>query len=114
MPATLLRRAARLLSPDSPNRALARLVGRRRSTVRSWLYGHRQMPLKHFPELEAELAGRIPEYYAIIQELKQAAWLRQRQRTTPVRRGFLEVKERDGPGTPLRDARWRGGRPRKR
>jgi hypothetical protein len=68
-----------------------------------------QMPLKHFPELEAELAARIPEHYAIIQELKQVAWLRQRQRTTPVRRGFLEVKERDGPGSPPRDARWRGG-----
>jgi hypothetical protein len=77
------------------------------------LYGHRKIPLKHISELEAELAARIPEYHAIIQELKQAAWLRQRQGTTPLRRGFLEVKERDGPGSPPRDARWRGGRRKK-
>jgi hypothetical protein len=75
--------------------------------------GRRQMPLRHFSELEAEPAARIREQHAVIEELKHALWLRQRQGTTPVRRGFLEVNERDGPGSPPRDARWRGGRRKK-
>ena len=76
MTPTLLRRAARLLSPDCPNRALARLVGRKRSTVRSWLSEHRRMPVHLSGILEEELAQRIRSHLAIIQELKQAAWLR--------------------------------------
>jgi hypothetical protein len=30
------------------------------------------------------------------------------------RRGFMEIRERDGPGSVPRDARWRGGRRKKK
>ena len=112
MTATLLGRAARLLSPDCPNRALARLVGRKRSTVRSWLSEHRRIPLHYYDVLQKELVQRINLQHAVIEELKQAVWLRERQGPKPLR-GFFVVRERDGPGSLPRDARNRLGRPRR-
>lgn len=112
MAVTLLYRAACLLSPDCPNRAVSQLLGRKRSSVRAWLSDRRQMPLKHHAALEEELAERIRAHHAIIQELKQAVWLRERRGPKPLQ-GFFVVKERDGPGSMPRDARWRGGRPKR-
>jgi hypothetical protein len=70
------------------------------------------MPVHLYGMLEEELAQRISLHLAIIQELKQAAWLRERQGPRPLQ-GFFVVRERDGPGSKPRDARWHGGRPRK-
>jgi hypothetical protein len=111
MTPTLLRRAAHLLSPDCPNRAIARLLGRKRSTVRSWLSEHRRMPLHFYAVLEAELVQRIALEHGVVEELKQAVWLRERQGPRPLQ-GFFVVRERDDPGSKSRDARWRGGRQR--
>ena len=70
------------------------------------------MPVHLSGILEEELAQRIRSHLAIIQELKQAAWLRERQGPRPLQ-GLFVVRERDGPGSTPRDARWRGGRRRK-
>jgi hypothetical protein len=112
MAVTLLYRAACLLSPDCPNRALANLLDRRRGTVRAWLSGRRSMPLELYAVLQQELEERIRMHHAMIQELKAAAWFRQRERPRPLQ-GFFVVKERDGPGSVPRDARNRLGRPKK-
>src|SRR5262245_51721848 len=98
MPATLLYRAARLISPDCPNRAIAMLTGRPRSTARAWLYGRRRMPLDLYARLQEELRDRIRTHLAIIAELEHAEWFRQREPPKP-RQGFFVIKERDGPGS---------------
>jgi putative DNA primase/helicase len=51
-----------------------------------------------------QYGGAMPFAYGSAQ-----GWLHELIR----RRGFMEIRERDGPGSPPRDARWRGGRRRK-
>jgi hypothetical protein len=87
---------------------MARLLGRKRSTVRSWLSERRRMPLHLYSVLQEELVQRIALEHGVVEELKQAVWLRERQGPKPLR-GFFVVRERDGPGSTPRDARWRGG-----
>jgi hypothetical protein len=78
--------------------------GRKRSTGRSWLSESRRMPLSLHSHLVDELDERIALQHAVIEQLKQEIWLRERQGPKPLR-GLFVVRERDGPGSRPRDAR---------
>ena len=70
--------------------------------------GHRNAPdevLRHLLELIDECMRGLN---AVAESLKYELWWRERQPKR--RRGFCEVRERDGTGSAPRDARWRGGR----
>lgn len=108
----LLFRVARALSPDAPNAALARPLGYSKAAARAYTAGRRKPPLAAFGKWREELAERIRTCHALNEELKQAAWVRSQEPAQPLR-GFFEIKERDGPGTPPRDARNRAGRPKR-
>ena len=110
---TLIRDVARLLSPDRPIMLLARLGGCSRATAKSWVTGHRRPPiyvlrlLRDMAESQARRAGLLGE---IDHELSK------REHEPPWKRrgpGFMEIRERDGRGTPPRDGRNRRGRPTK-
>ena len=108
---TLLYFASRLLFAGKPNAMLANALGQKRSTVRSWIRGDRRPPI-----WVLELVRRLLNDYttrandlAYPFDCEIRLW-----KAEPKRRvGFLEIRERDGPGSTPRDARWRYGRPRK-
>jgi len=112
--AHLLDRAARALFAGAPSALLAASCGQRaKSTVRSWRQGHRRPPLvvlKHLRQLVQERAAECNELWRDIGfEID-----RRKYAPPPVRRGFLEIHESDGPGSVPRDGRNRLGRPRQK
>jgi hypothetical protein len=109
---SLFRQLAKLLSSRAPNAEFARVVGRPKSTIRSWISGQRRPPIEIYELLRDELQRRIEQHHALKEEVKIAMWRRQGEPPPPRHRGFLEIKVREPGGQP-RDARWRGGGPRK-
>jgi hypothetical protein len=107
VPETIIRRAARLLSADAPNAALARLAGCPKSTARAWISGHRRPPINLYSRLEEEFRERIRTHFAIVAEMKHVVWLRGREPQPPLR-GFFAIDPLTG-----RDKRNRLGRPKK-
>jgi hypothetical protein len=105
---TIIRRAALLLSADTPNAALARVAGCPKSTARAWISGRRRPPIDLYGRLEETLRERIRAEFAIVAEMKHVVWLRQRDEPQPPLRGFFCIDPLTG-----RDKRNRLGRPRK-
>jgi hypothetical protein len=110
---TLIRDVARLLSPDRPIMLLARLGGCSRATAKSWVTGHRRPPiyvlrlLRDAAQSQAWRAGLLGELdYEIREREGEPPW----KRRGP---GFMEIRERDGPGSTPRDGRNRLGRPKR-
>jgi len=104
---TIIRRAARLLSAEAPNAALARVAGCPKSTARAWISGRRRPPINLYGRLEEELRERIRTHFAIVAEMKHVVWLRQREPPPPLR-GFFAIDPLTG-----RDGRNRLGRPKR-
>lgn len=113
--AHLLDRAARALFAGAPSALFASSWGWRvaKSTVRSWRQGHRRPPLvvlKHLRQLVQERAAECNELWRDLGfEID-----RRQYGPPPPRRGFMEIWERDGPGSVPRDGRNRLGRPRRK
>ena len=108
----LLNRAALLLWPDAPNAGLARTAGRPKSSCRSWRSGHRRVPTYVLERLRLSLQARAAECNTVWDDICRE--IARRQGEPLRRRGFMEIRERDGPGSIPRDGRNRLGRPRKR
>jgi hypothetical protein len=111
--ARLLDRAARALFEGAPSALLARscdtLVAK--ATARSWRQGHRRAPLPVLRQLRAKLQARAAECNSLCRDLDFEIARREGE---PLHgRGFMEIRERDGPGTVPRDGRNRLGRPRR-
>jgi hypothetical protein len=104
---TIIRRAARLLSVDAPNAALARVAGCPKATARAWISGRRRPPISLFGRLEEEFRQRITTQLATIAEMKHVVWLRGREPQPPLR-GFFAIDPLTG-----RDKRNRLGRPKR-
>jgi hypothetical protein len=62
-------------------------------------------------QIRLMLQARAAECYALCGEFDRE--IARRDGEPPRRRGFMEVRERDGPGSIPRDGRNRRGRPRK-
>lgn len=107
----LLDRAALLLWPDTPNARLAGITGRPKPTVRSWRSARRRAPAHVLSLIRIELQSRGSEISSLLRELDIE--LARREGEAPRRRGFMEIRERDGPGSIPRDGRNRLGRPRR-
>ncbi len=109
--AHLLDSAAQALFAGAPNALLARACGVRKPTVRSWRKGYRRAPLSVLRQVRLKLQARAAECNDIWRQL--GIEIARREGEAPRRpRGFMEVRERDGPGSMPRDARNRRGRPR--
>jgi hypothetical protein len=112
--ARLIYQATQALFAGAPNALLARsgdvLVPK--ATARSWRQGHRRAPVRVLRELRLQLQARGAECSSLCREFDIA--IARREGEPPRRRGFMEIRERDGPGSVPRDARNRLGRPRKR
>jgi hypothetical protein len=106
---TLIRRAARALDPGRPTWLLQSLCRSPRQTVRSWSTHHRRPPIAVLEIVREALKGRQALLVGLIAELDDH--IAQRKREPILRRGFHEVRPRDGAGSPPRDARNRLGRP---
>jgi hypothetical protein len=113
MPWTLIRDVARMVSPDRPIVLLARLAACPRPTAKSWASGHRRPPifllkrLRDIAESQARNAGLLGEIdYEIRKREDEPPWKRRGL-------GFMEIRERDGPGTTPRDGQNRLGRPKR-
>ena len=81
-------------------------------TVRSWRQGHRRPPLIILQYLHHLLQVRAAECNELWRDFGNEIERRQ-YAPPPAPRGFMEVKERDGPGSKPRDGRNRLGRPRR-
>jgi len=84
-----------------------------KSTVRSWRQGHRRPPLIILKYIHHLLQVRGAECYELYTAIGHEIDRRQYAPPLP-RRGFMEFRERDGPGSKPRDGRNRRGRPRRR
>lgn len=81
------------------------------TTLHEWMVaGRSALPVVMAERLAAIFRSRIEGDTALLHQLEAYIKLRQAQ---PKRlRGFLEVKERDGPGSVPRNASGRGARPK--
>jgi hypothetical protein len=112
--AYLIDRAARALFAGAPSALFASTCGRRvaKSTVRSWRQGHRRAPLIVLKYIHHLLQVRGAECNELWRDI--GCEIDRRQYAPPPRpRGFMEIRERDGPGSVPRDGRNRLGRPRR-
>src|SRR5438128_1363772 len=105
---TLIRDAARALSPDRPIMLLSRLSGRPRPTVKSWATGHRRPPIFVLRVLRDVIQSQ-GRRTGLEGELDYE--IRRREYEPKHRTGFNLIRERDGPGSIPRDGRNRLGRP---
>jgi hypothetical protein len=80
--------------------------------VRSWRQGDRRPPKHVLERVRLMLQARAAECNELWREY--GVEIARREGEHFHRRGFMEVRERDGPGSVPRDARNRRGRPRKR
>jgi len=108
--AHLLDGAAQALFAGAPNALLARACSVPKETARSWRQGHRRAPLSVLRQLHLMLQARAAECNSLWREF--GIEIARRQGEPPHRRGFMEIRERDGPGSVPRDARNRSGRPK--
>lgn len=105
----LIRQASRLRWPGRPVAGVAQLTKRPKATAASWLSGRRQMPAAELQLLAEVLRTDGHMLIGVANDVLRAAEFKQSQ---PRRaRGFQVIKDWDGTGI-MRDARWRGGRPR--
>jgi hypothetical protein len=110
--ARLLDRAARALFAGTPSALLARACGVPKATARSWRQRHRRPPKHVLERLRLLLQARAAECNFLCHEFRIEIARREGE---PVhRRGFMEIRERDGPGSRPRDARNRLGRPKRK
>jgi hypothetical protein len=114
--ADLINRAARALFAGAPTALLARecnmLVAK--ATVRSWRQGHRRAPVSVLKKLRLMLQVRAAVCSSLCRDFDLEIARREGEphwkRRGP---GFMQVRERDGPGSVPRDGRNRCGRPRR-
>ena len=111
--AGLIDRAARTLFAGAPTSLLARSCGVlvAKATARDWRRDRRRAPKPVLKRLRELAQIRAAECGVLCRDLDNA--IARREGEFIPRRGFMEVRERDGPGSVPRDARWRGGRRRK-
>ena len=111
--AGLIDRAARALFAGAPTALLARSCGVlvAKATARDWRRDRRRAPKPVLKRLRELAQIRAVECWGICRDIDNA--IARRDVEFIPRRGFMEIRERDGPGSVPRDARWRGGRPRK-
>jgi hypothetical protein len=111
--ADLINRAARALFTGAPSALLARscdvLVAK--ATARSWRQGHRRAPVRVLKQLHLMLQARCVECNELLRDF--GIEIARREGEPLRRRGFMEIRERDGPGSVPRDGRNRLGRRRK-
>lgn len=107
----LIRQACCLRWPRRHVAGLAQLLRRPKPTAASWLAGRRQMPVPEIQALAEVLRADGQLLIGIASNMLHAAEIKQARPRHA--RGFQVVKERDGPGSTPRDARWRGGRPKR-
>jgi len=94
---TVIRQAAKLLSPTSMSRFLADLARCSRSTARSWLSGHRQPPIYVLERLKEELAKRAREMLSLSGSgggIDHAIWLHRQEQAVkcPLRARLCKLK----------------------
>ena|SRR6516162_1489672 len=114
--ADLIDRAARALFAGAPNALLARECGLlvAKATARSWRQGHRRAPVSVLKKLHLLLRLRCVECNELLRDF--ANEIARREGEPPSKRrgpGFMEIRERDGPGSIPRDGRNRLGRPKR-
>jgi hypothetical protein len=114
--ADLINGAARLLFAGAPTALLRREldVFVAKATVRSWRQGHRRAPLHTLMSLRRMLQTRAAECFSLCRDFDLE--IARREGEPPWKRrgpGFMEIRERDGPGSVPRDGRNRRGRPKK-
>jgi hypothetical protein len=114
--ADLINRAARALFAGAPTALLARecdvLVAK--ATARSWRQGHRRAPVPVLKKLHRLLHLRCVACNELLRDL--GIEIARREGEPPWKRrglGFMEIRERDGPGSTPRDGRNRLGRPKR-
>ena len=108
--AGLINRAARALFAGAPSSLLARSCGVAKATARDWRKDRRRAPKPALKQLRKLAQIRAAECCEICRDLDNA--IARRDVEFIPRRGFMEVRERDGPGSVPRDARNRLGRPK--
>ena len=121
----LIYRIAAAFDPGRPVHWLADFAGVARSTAKTWAYGSKHYaygncrpPICLLKELRDFLKSAWPTHtepkllIELHSLLKQYIWVRQREPIKP-RKGFMEIRERDGPGSIPRDGRNRLGRPKR-
>jgi hypothetical protein len=108
--ADLINRAARALFTGAPSALLARSCDVRvaKATARSWRQGHRRAPVRVLRQLRLMLQARCVECNELLRDF--GIEIARREGEPPHRRGFMEIRERDGPGSIPRDGRNRLGR----
>jgi hypothetical protein len=114
--ADLINRAARALFTGAPNALLARAcdVFVAKATARSWRQGHRRAPVSVLKKLHLLLRLRCVECNELLRDF--GIEIARREGEPPWKRrgrGFMEIRERDGPGSTPRDGRNRRGRPKR-
>jgi hypothetical protein len=111
--AGLIDRAARALFAGAPTSLLARSCGVlvAKATARDWRRDRRRAPKPVLKQLRELAQVRAAECCEICRDLDNA--IARRDVEFIPRRGFMEVRERDGPGSVPRDARNRLGRPKR-
>ena len=80
------------------------------ATVQGWRAGRSCLPADDAKMLAAYIRARAEPGIELAKALEDYAAKRLAEGRRA--RGFQVVRERDGPGSPPRYARWRGGRPR--
>jgi hypothetical protein len=80
------------------------------SAFQNWRHGTRPLPAWAAEILASWFRSRIEGDTALLHQLE--AYIKLRQSQPKRSRGFLEVKERDGPGSVPRNASGRGARPK--
>jgi hypothetical protein len=114
--ADLINRAAQALFAGAPGALLARECGVRaaKASAHSWRRGHRRAPLSVLKTLRRRLQARGAECFSLCREFDLE--IARREGEPPSKRrgpGFMEIRERDGPGSIPRDGRNRRGRPKR-
>ncbi len=79
MSENLIHRSARALNPDRPLKAFAEKMRRPRSTIKSWMTGHRRPPIVTLKILCGLLKDRQAVLYQLIPELEYVIMLRERE-----------------------------------
>ena len=112
--ADLIRRATRALFTGAPNALLACDVFVAKATARSWRQGHRRAPVPVLKKLHRLLHLRCVACNELLRDF--GIEIARREGEPPWKRrglGFMEIRERDGPGSTPRDGRNRLGRPKR-
>jgi hypothetical protein len=111
--AHLIDRAAQALFAGAPTSLLARSCGilAAKATARDWRRDRRRAPKSVLKRLRELAQKRAAECCEICRDLDNA--IARRTGEFIPRKGFMEIRERDGPGSKPRDGRNRLGRPRR-